>query len=84
MFSIGALRRFKRLVDYAEYGGAPMLGLTGSVIVCHGASNEKAIKNAVDMAATSVRNNTSALMAQRLSENCDLTRYSRRQAGDCA
>lgn len=37
----------KETVDYAEYGGAPLLGLKGSVIVAHGKSNAKAIKNAI-------------------------------------
>ncbi|WP_126379493.1 phosphate acyltransferase PlsX [Desulfovibrio ferrophilus] len=46
----GRLRSFARFVDYAEYGGAPLLGLAGIVIVCHGASNPKAISSAVKMA----------------------------------
>ena len=46
----GRLRKFARFVDYAEYGGAPLLGLKGIVIVCHGASNPKAICSAVKMA----------------------------------
>lgn len=46
----GRLRRFARFADYAEYGGAPILGLKGIVIVSHGASNPKAISSAVKMA----------------------------------
>ena len=42
-----AFRRFKRRVDYEEYGGAPLLGLNGVSIICHGRSSPKAIKNAV-------------------------------------
>jgi len=56
LLSFGAFRRFKKVVDYAEYGGAPLLGLKGIVIVAHGKSNELAIKNCIRMAATSVRN----------------------------
>jgi glycerol-3-phosphate acyltransferase PlsX len=37
----------KKSIDYAEYGGAPLLGVNGCVIVSHGKSNAKAIKNAV-------------------------------------
>jgi glycerol-3-phosphate acyltransferase PlsX len=37
----------KKSIDYAEYGGAPLLGVNGSVIVSHGKSNAKAIKNAI-------------------------------------
>ncbi|PYQ85105.1 MAG: phosphate acyltransferase PlsX [Acidobacteria bacterium] len=41
------LRRFKRRVDYSEYGGAPLLGLAGVTIVGHGRSSAKAVRNAV-------------------------------------
>lgn len=37
-------------VDYAEYGGAPLLGLRGGLVICHGASKAKAIRNAIHMA----------------------------------
>jgi len=39
--------RLKKQVDYAEYGGAPLLGVNGCAIVSHGSSNAKAIKNAI-------------------------------------
>jgi glycerol-3-phosphate acyltransferase PlsX len=39
-----------RTVDYSEYGGAPLVGVNGASIICHGKSNEKAIKNAIAMA----------------------------------
>ena len=42
-----ALRRFKRVIDYAEYGGFPLLGVRGTVIISHGRSSPKAIKNAI-------------------------------------
>jgi glycerol-3-phosphate acyltransferase PlsX len=45
-----AFERFKRRVDYAEMGGAPLLGIDGGAIICHGASPVKAIKNAVRVA----------------------------------
>lgn len=40
-------RRVKRRMDYAEQGGAPLLGVRGCAIICHGGSNAKAIKNAI-------------------------------------
>jgi len=46
-----ALRSFKRRVDYSEYGGAPLLGVRGVCIICHGGSNANAIKNAIRVAA---------------------------------
>ena len=50
---IGALllkpvfKALKKATDYAEYGGAPLLGVNGCVIIAHGKSNSKAIKNAI-------------------------------------
>lgn len=46
-----AFARMKRRVDYTEMGGAPLLGINGASIICHGASPVKAIKNAVRVAA---------------------------------
>jgi glycerol-3-phosphate acyltransferase PlsX len=69
------LRRFKRNIDYAEYGGAPLLGLKGIVIVCHGASNAKAIKNAVKMAATFVENKANTDLERMLEANKEFTRH---------
>ncbi len=45
-----ALRRFRRRVDYSEYGGAPLLGVGGVAVVGHGRSSVKAVRNAVAMA----------------------------------
>ncbi len=45
-----AFNRFRRRVDYTEMGGAPLLGIDGAAIICHGASPVKAIKNAVRVA----------------------------------
>ncbi len=49
-----AFRAFKKKVDYAEYGGAPLLGIQGTGMICHGGSNARAIKNAIRMARESV------------------------------
>ncbi len=46
-----AFRSFKRRVDYSEYGGAPLLGVRGVCLICHGGSNANAIKNAIRVAA---------------------------------
>jgi glycerol-3-phosphate acyltransferase PlsX len=45
-----AFARFRRRVDYTEMGGAPLLGIDGAAVICHGASPVKAIKNAVRVA----------------------------------
>jgi glycerol-3-phosphate acyltransferase PlsX len=47
----------KKATDYAEYGGAPLLGVNGCVIISHGKSNSKAIKNAIFQAIKYVENN---------------------------
>ncbi|MBI3611017.1 MAG: phosphate acyltransferase PlsX [Nitrospirae bacterium] len=52
LFLRSAFQRFRRRVDYAEYGGAPLLGVNGISIICHGRSSAKAIKNAVRVAKT--------------------------------
>ena len=49
--SRAAYRDFRKRVDYSEYGGAPLLGVKGVNIICHGRSNANAIKNAIRVAA---------------------------------
>ncbi|HXH62051.1 MAG TPA: phosphate acyltransferase PlsX [Fimbriimonadaceae bacterium] len=51
-----ALAPLRKKVDYAEYGGSPLLGLNGLCIICHGRSNAKAIRNAIMIAATALKN----------------------------
>jgi glycerol-3-phosphate acyltransferase PlsX len=46
-----AFVEFKKRVDYSEYGGAPLLGVKGVCMICHGRSNGKAIRNAIRAAA---------------------------------
>ncbi|HUJ24108.1 MAG TPA: phosphate acyltransferase PlsX [Bryobacteraceae bacterium] len=46
-----AFTDFQRRVDYSEYGGAPLLGVKGVCIICHGRSNANAVKNAIRVAA---------------------------------
>ncbi len=50
LFMKPSLRNFKKRTDYAEYGGAPLLGINGTCIICHGRSSAKAIKNAIKVA----------------------------------
>lgn len=60
----GFFRSFERSLDYAECGGAPILGIKGVGIVCHGRSSARAIRNAVMMAVSFVENR----VQERLSE----------------
>ena len=54
LLSRQAYRRFRKRLDYSEYGGAPLVGLNGLCIVGHGRSSAKAVRNAVAMAARGV------------------------------
>ena len=51
VFAKSAFGDFKKRLDYSEYGGAPLLGVRGVCIICHGRSNANAIKNAIRVAA---------------------------------
>ena len=51
-----ALRRAKQKLDYAEYGGAPLLGVNGVCIISHGRSDARAVRNAIRAAADAVEN----------------------------
>jgi len=51
LLSRRAFADFKRRLDYSEYGGAPLLGIKGACIICHGSSNANAIKNAIRVAS---------------------------------
>lgn len=56
-----------QVLDYAEYGGAPLLGVDGVSIICHGKSPPKAILNAVGVAARSVTSDVVSHIAGELS-----------------
>jgi glycerol-3-phosphate acyltransferase PlsX len=62
----GSIERFRTKLDYEEYGGAPLLGINGVSIVCHGGSSAKAIKNAIKLAARYVENRALEKTVQRL------------------
>jgi phosphate acyltransferase len=53
------LKELFRILDYSEYGGAPLLGVRGVSIICHGSSPSNAIKNAIRVAVQSVESDLS-------------------------
>lgn len=59
-------RKLKKQTDYAEYGGAPLLGINGCAIISHGKSNPKAIKNAVYQAIKYVESGVNDAIAEQL------------------
>lgn len=62
-------RKFKKRVDYAEYGGAPLLGINGTGIICHGKSSSFAIKNAIIEAGKIVEKKVNERITESLVEN---------------
>lgn len=72
-----AFKNFAKTIDYAEYGGAPLLGLQSIAIVSHGSSNQKAIGNAVSMATRYVARGTHSRLVEAIHANEELTRYAR-------
>ena len=59
--------RIFRVLDYSETGGAPLLGVGGVSVICHGGSSSKAIRNAISVAAQAVRSDMVTQTAIRLS-----------------
>ena len=66
VLSKAAYTDLKKRVDYSEYGGAPLLGVKGVCIVCHGRSNANAIKNAIRVAAEFSRGQINHLIEREL------------------
>src|SRR5436190_12370038 len=66
VLSKAAYSDLKKRVDYSEYGGAPLLGVKGVCIVCHGRSNANAIKNAIRVAAELSRGQINHLIESEL------------------
>jgi len=60
--------RFKKTLDYEEYGGALILGIKGVGIVCHGGSSARAIQNAIQMAADYVEKNVQERLSVEMAE----------------
>jgi glycerol-3-phosphate acyltransferase PlsX len=54
--------------DYSEYGGAPLLGVDGTCIICHGSSDRRAIKNAVRVSVEYIRSDVNKVILSRLTE----------------
>jgi glycerol-3-phosphate acyltransferase PlsX len=72
MLSKGAFKNLKKKIDYAEYGGAPLLGIDGVCLISHGRSNAKAIKNAILRAREFVATNVNSHMTEELGKNMEL------------
>ena len=70
----GNLKKFKKITDYAEYGGAPLLGVDGVVIIGHGRSHAYAIKNAIKVAVQELNRDLNTKIKRRIDEICQDSR----------
>ncbi|MFH1837611.1 MAG: phosphate acyltransferase PlsX [Candidatus Omnitrophota bacterium] len=66
LLTLPAFKALKRKIDASEYGGAPLMGVDGSVIIAHGSSNAKAIKNAIRAAAENVNHRVNIHVVEEL------------------
>jgi glycerol-3-phosphate acyltransferase PlsX len=64
----GLFAPLRKKVDYAEYGGSPLLGLNGLCMICHGRSNAKAIRNALLLAEKAVENQLVETIRQQVAD----------------
>lgn len=71
LLSKPAFSAFKKKLDYAEYGGAPLLGIEGTGVICHGGSSPKAIKNAIRMAHDFVACNLNDKLAFQMTKTAE-------------
>ena len=74
-----AIRRLEKRMDYSEYGGAPLLGVNGNCVICHGASDAKAIMNAILLASNMAQNRLNEHLIEELKEKEDLLRLGQRR-----
>ena len=66
----GNLSEFKKKMDYAETGGAPLLGIDGIVIEGHGRSNAVAVKNAIKVAVKELKQDLNRGIKRKIDEVC--------------
>lgn len=62
------LKQIQKRVDYTEYGGAPLLGVGGVVIIAHGGSNAKAVYNAIRVAKEGINHRLVDIIAEAMAE----------------
>jgi phosphate acyltransferase len=68
MLAKAAFKDLKAIGDFEEYGGAPLLGINGVCIIGHGASSNRAIRNAIRVANNLVKLRLTDLIAERMAE----------------
>ncbi len=68
----GAFRGLRRKMDYSEYGGAPLLGVDGACLICHGRSSARALRNAIRFASFYARSGVIRRIGEKIQEVLDL------------
>ncbi len=63
---VSSLQKLKTRFEYEEFGGAPLLGIRGSCIICHGSSGARAIRNALRVASTMAEDRLGARIIEEL------------------
>jgi glycerol-3-phosphate acyltransferase PlsX len=67
-----AFRALKRRIDYAEYGGAPLVGINGISLISHGRSSDRAIKNAIRVAMELAKSEVNKHIHEDIEKNMEL------------
>jgi glycerol-3-phosphate acyltransferase PlsX len=75
-----AIRRLEKRLDYSEYGGAPLLGINGNCVICHGSSNAKAIMNAILLASELAKNRLNEHVIEELKEKQHMLRLGQKRS----
>ncbi|MDP7157344.1 MAG: phosphate--acyl-ACP acyltransferase, partial [SAR324 cluster bacterium] len=73
----GAFQALKDRADYTEVGGAPLLGVNGTVIICHGNSTPRTLRNAFRHALECAQLKLNDLIAREVSDNLEVMRSAR-------
>ncbi len=77
-----AFNAFKQKIDCEEYGGAPLLGIRGTCIICHGSSSAKSISTAIRQAVESILTSVNDDLMAQLNKAADISEASASGAGD--
>ena len=78
LLSKKSFSNFKKKFDYSEHGGAPLLGVDGTVVISHGRSSSNAIKNAVRIASELVERDVTRHFLEHMEKNEDLFRVGKK------
>ena len=69
LLSRPSFQAFKKKLDYAEYGGAPLLGINGVGMICHGGSSPRAVANAIRFAHDYAKQKVNDKLIEQLSKH---------------